>query len=206
MACGACVKRTQSTPYFLLKMVLDSSPLAVLYTWIDSSSLPVTMRSSVRWKSTEFTRAVLSLKTRARPNERTAASSRRTDGPCISPAGRRAHARVRARACGRASGRVKGEKNRREEGSEAGRSTHSGAPRRRAAVWARRRRHPRRRPKPPLPPPPPPPKQKNVFAHFLPENGREFAPFAMENFLCAPRPARSSKRNGSRKSGRADGG
>ncbi len=50
-----CVKRMWLTPYFLLKRGCPlCSPALVLYRWMLSSSLAVTSRFSVRWKSSEL--------------------------------------------------------------------------------------------------------------------------------------------------------
>ena len=50
-----CVKRMWLTPYFLLNRGCPTcSPALVLYRWMLSSSLAVTSRFSVRWKSSEL--------------------------------------------------------------------------------------------------------------------------------------------------------
>ena len=50
-----CVNRMWLTPYFLLNRGCPRcSPVLVLYRWMLSSSLAVTSRFSVRWKSSEL--------------------------------------------------------------------------------------------------------------------------------------------------------
>lgn len=50
-----CVNRMWLTPYFLVyRGCPRCSPALVLYRWMLSSSLAVTSRSSVRWKSSEL--------------------------------------------------------------------------------------------------------------------------------------------------------
>jgi hypothetical protein len=56
----ACVMHMLDTPYFLEYNTSDNVPSAVLYICIESSSLPVMRKSSVRWKSIELIFAWLS--------------------------------------------------------------------------------------------------------------------------------------------------